>query len=346
MGFINEQLCAAVYCINLLASVQRRKNMERHFAASGITAEFLVGITPSSPLFQRWIHPTSNLVQRGIVKRCFCQPAIAASGRCDHRPRALRNSEIAISLSHRQAYVQCVERGQDLIMVCEDDIVFHARLEKILERLLTPFLQLLRDSGRPSIIFLGKPNNPGLAIEGLDAYRLEATAGLYSNYCYLINRAACEVLLQHFFPINRPEDSYKRFQIGTGHIRAWVVTPGLVGEQSAGMNMRAIYQRLSILPDAPAFAGQGKAGRDPVNDQAPHFPSGGRRAIRRRPLRRNRGMPLISTVSTAAAANAIDSRYLPPGHGSDLSTDATKEGGESPAPRRLIHYHRSLSTKN
>jgi hypothetical protein len=69
--------------------------------------------------------------------------------------------------------------------------------------------------------------------------------GVYSNYAYILNNAGAQVLKKNAFPINRPDDSYKRYLIAKNKLVAYQIVPSLVAELSSGVNSPAIYNRLS-----------------------------------------------------------------------------------------------------
>ena len=127
-----------------------------------------------------------------------------------------------------------------LAVVCEDDIIFHKDFMWQLQHLV---LAKLNDD-QPVVVFLGGHNdNPGLQLTQFSL--VPSPHGSYSNYGYVLNLAAARVLQANFWPITRPEDSYKRYLIAQGLLQAYQVKPSLVAELSSGVNLPAIYSRLS-----------------------------------------------------------------------------------------------------
>jgi len=231
-----------VFCINLTKSTDRRQAMEKEFDTAGLAGEFIKAVDRMKLDFK------SINYDKWLANRCYC------TDRCTvHRRRKLRPVEIAISLSHRKVYQKMIDENIQLALVCEDDIVFHRDFKETVNRLLAQVnlthvdkkcRELLDLTSEPVIVFFGgRSDNPGLKLANQTI--VPSTQGTYSNYCYLLNLAAARVLEDNFFPINRPEDSYKRYLIGLGLIKAYQVRPSLVGELSAGVNMPAKFNRLS-----------------------------------------------------------------------------------------------------
>jgi GR25 family glycosyltransferase involved in LPS biosynthesis len=144
-------------------------------------------------------------------------------------------------MSHLSAYKSVIEKNREesFTLICEDDIEFHPNFTKIITD-----INLEGDIERPIIVFLGGyPDNPGLSLSGQTVSK--SKKGSYSNYCYLINKKACEVLVNNFYPISRPDDSYKRWLINKGLIDCYQIRPSMVSELSAGVNNEPKFKRLS-----------------------------------------------------------------------------------------------------
>jgi GR25 family glycosyltransferase involved in LPS biosynthesis len=232
------------FCINLKKSVDRRRAVTAEFAKHAINATFIDAVGVDDPDFKS-VKSTANKMER----RCYCvnsnepsgSKATKSAGLCRHRARRLRPVEIAISLSHLKVYQTILAQELSSALVCEDDIILHKDFTATVTRLLTKidFTQ----QNQPIIVFLGAPDNPDLIKS--DQIIKSSKNGIYSNYCYIVNRSAAEILVKNFFPITRPEDSYKRFLINQGHIKCYQIVPSLVAELSTGINTDKVYQRLS-----------------------------------------------------------------------------------------------------
>lgn len=223
------------YCINLKTSQERRQQMIKEFERHHISFKFINAVEVGHKECQMVL---KTKTENRVKQRCYCRE------KCRHRARRLRPVEVAIALSHYNVYQDMIAHDYDLALVCEDDIVFHPRFNEIITDLFTSdkIDQLLSDT--PYIVFLGgRRDNPNL--ERTDQQLLRSKTGSYSNYCYLINYSATKKLVEDFFPIQRPEDSYKRYLINQESIKCYQMVPSLIGELSTGVNLRPIYSRLS-----------------------------------------------------------------------------------------------------
>jgi len=161
-------------------------------------------------------------------------------------------------------------------LVCEDDLTFAKNFCEIVNNKVPPEvwkhhayqsseedkdredLANAESGERPIIVFLGGANdNMGLAKTSVDQFKfIRMSRGIYSNYCYLINYEAAKFLSKKFYPIVRPEDSFKRYWISKGRLDCYRVSPSIIAELSAGTNMPAIYNRWSLGKIAPGSSGQ------------------------------------------------------------------------------------------
>ena len=224
-----------IFCINLPESKDRRTAITQEFQKHDMTNK-VVWISATRP--DDLSAYEKNNYDRKSGPRCYCL------NKCGHRYRKLRLVEVAIAISHRQVYQKIVDQDLDLVMVVEDDIVFHSEFNQILDRLLNKSIIANLLSEQPWIVFLGgRSNNPGL-IKNNQKIVVDQI-GSYSNYAYILNHAGAQLLLDNFFPIMRPEDGYKRYLIGAGQLNCYQVSPSLIGELSAGVNQPAKFTRLS-----------------------------------------------------------------------------------------------------
>jgi GR25 family glycosyltransferase involved in LPS biosynthesis len=247
-----QKILKRIYCINLPASVERRKAMEtmlKIFNKADDSSKypsiiFIKAISPNDKTFNN-IRTDAKKIDNGYIPRCYCFSG--DNSLCKkHAPRSLREVEIAISISHLQTYQLLLKNGDKLALICEDDIILLSNTVNILSKLLEPIKDDLF-SDKPIIIFCGgAKNNKGLKVTDPSQFMLKSSEnGVYSNYAYILNNAGAQVLKKNAFPINRPDDSYKRYLIAKNKLVAYQIVPSLVAELSSGVNSPAIYNRLS-----------------------------------------------------------------------------------------------------
>lgn len=259
-----------IYCINLESCKERKDHMKKEFSKNQFNATFINAIHPRhSEHRKKYINP--KFVDQGWNQpRCYCIQ------KCVHRQRKLRATEVAISLSHNNIYSNIVNNKYKWSMVCEDDLVFckgfcdivntmvpsevwkHHAYQITEEEKDREDLANAESGERPIIIFLGGANdNMRLEKTSVDLFKfIRMSRGIYSNYCYLINLEAARFFSRKFYPIVRPEDSFKRYWISKGRLDCYRISPSIIAELSAGTNMPAIYNRWSLGKVAPGFSGQ------------------------------------------------------------------------------------------
>ncbi|MEX0598510.1 MAG: glycosyltransferase family 25 protein [Candidatus Paceibacterota bacterium] len=270
-----------IYCINLQSCKERKDHMKKEFLKNNFNATFVNAIHPKHTEHKRK-YTNPNFVDQGWIQtRCYC-----TQQDCGHRPRKLRSTEVAISLSHNNIYMNIVNNNIKWSLVCEDDLIFANNFCNIVNSLVPPeiwnhqFYKLPDDpdtdnniiiqpesaSERPIIIFLGGArDNMGLEKTNVSQFKLKRMPnGVYSNYCYLINLEAAKFFSRKFYPITRPEDSFKRYWISKGRIDCYRVNPSIIAELSAGTNMPSIYNRWSLGKVAPGTAGEPSKEYKPV----------------------------------------------------------------------------------
>ena len=238
---INEYI-THIYCINLPNSKERRNAMTIIFDEMKIYPTFLRAISPMDRSFHKL--KKSGNVDTGWSPRCFCLDNNGSL--CNrHVARQLREVEIAISMSHLHVYEKIIKNNDIMALVCEDDIILMPNTMEILSEILNPLLPDLR-SDKPIIVFAGgAKNNPNLKISDPSNFTIKPSNGVYSNYAYILNKAAAIILKKYAYPISKPDDSYKRYLIGKKKITAYQIIPSIVAELSSGINARPIYNRLS-----------------------------------------------------------------------------------------------------
>lgn len=228
-----------IYCLNLESCIERKKSMKKEFKRHQMTAEFIQAIHPNHKEFRRRYFTKRYVDQEWNNVRCFC------TVECNHRWRKLRKTEVAISLSHLKVYESITKNRYQWSLVCEDDVIFHKKLDLLLTETIPE--NFWGEDTEPIIIFLGGgDDNPNLKkSDPADFQLIPLSNGTYSNYAYLINRQAAKVLKNNFFPITKPEDSYKRYIIAKELITSYRIFPSVVGELSSGINLEPQFHRLS-----------------------------------------------------------------------------------------------------
>lgn len=238
-----------IYCINLEASSDRKIHMKKEFQKHQMLGTFFNAIHPRHKEFKRRYFQPKWVDQGSNQARCFCTEA------CGHRVRKLRNTEVSISLSHYHIYDKIVRKEYHWTLVCEDDVIFNQNFSQIVTQVIGPdfWQEKGGPDGEPMIIFCGgAKDNPQMKIIALEKFKpIKMKNGCYSNYCYLINLNAAKLLRRKFFPINRPEDSFKRYWINRGRINCYKISPATIGELSSGTNFDSQFNRLSLFRAPP-----------------------------------------------------------------------------------------------
>jgi len=246
-----------IYCINLKESVRRRKHMLKEFDkltkwaknSNRPHVEFIEAISPGHTLYHKYMGMSGKIdTSFGEGPRCFCVDGGeegADRKKCMHRRRKMKATEIAICLSHYLVYQDIIKNNLQWAMVCEDDIRFSEGFSEMMDTVIgRGKIDDIWVSEEPVMICLGGRNQPGKLNGKFKMHRSQK--GIYSNYCYLINYPATKLLIEHFWPILRPEDSYKRWLSNQGLLISYVIKPSMIQELSAGINSeRPIFHRLS-----------------------------------------------------------------------------------------------------
>jgi GR25 family glycosyltransferase involved in LPS biosynthesis len=223
--------------------------------------KFIDAIRPGHAMFKKYISiPGKVDTGFGTEPRCFCVDEGeqgADRKKCMHRRRKMKATEIAICLSHYCVYQDMIKNNLQWAMICEDDIRFSEGFSEMMDVVIGSGkigggLDDIWVTGEPVMICLGGRNQPGEETRwkkkaGGGRFKMHRSQkAIYSNYCYLINYAAAELLVEHFWPIVRPEDSYKRWLSNQGLLVSYVIRPSMIQELSAGINSgRPIFHRLS-----------------------------------------------------------------------------------------------------
>ncbi len=235
-----------IYCINLETSKERKEHMKKEFKKHGMSSTFVRAI---HPIHREYTINYKNPRKVDISyhnKRCFCQKPQT----CIHEPRKIRPIEVAIALSHYYTYKKILKNRDKWALICEDDIKMIDNFMEVIGNVVSSDMW---ESDDTIIINLGGArDNYGLNKTEISLFTMDKLEnGSYSNYCYILNHNAIKVLIRNFYPIARPEDSYKRYLIGKKKIKCYRIKPSMVAEMSAGRNAHPIYHRLSQYKPPP-----------------------------------------------------------------------------------------------
>jgi len=236
----NVPMIDHIYCINLESCKDRKEHMKKEFKRNNFNANFVNAIHPGHSEHKKKYHNPKFTDQSWNTPRCYCV------NKCTHRARKLRTTEVAISLSHHHIYQKIVKNNDKWALVCEDDLIFIDNFCEIINKAVPKEIWNEYNT-RPIIIFLGARDNYHLKINQPENFEfVNLQNGTYSNYCYILNNSCAQHYIKKFFPISRPEDSFKRYWIGKNYIHSYKIKPSLVAELSAGTNMKSIYNRWSL----------------------------------------------------------------------------------------------------
>lgn len=250
-----------VYCINIKTSNERKNHMKKEFYNAGIDGKFIDAITPD-------MNEYNNIIKKGLVINKSKYLCTCVSEKCIHLSnntynlkkekngkikknekkrkkiikRKLRKNEIAICLSHLKVYKKIIDSNDSWALVCEDDISFIDNFLNIISNVID---KKIWNSKKPIIIYCGGNDNYGLYKHN-NINLIKTKKGINSNYCYLLNKKAAILLIDMFFPIDLPEDTYKIWMVRSGKIKAYKIRPSIVSEHSTGKNGKRKYNRLSI----------------------------------------------------------------------------------------------------
>jgi glycosyl transferase family 25 len=171
-----------VVLINLPRSVERRENMEQRLAALGLAYELFPAIDG-----------------RAEQPLLFQQVDVPAFQR--HVGRDVLPGEIGCYFSHITVWQQFVDSGEDVLLVLEDDVVFH---DDFVDALRTA----LRGRAHWDMLKLAKIRAKQPVCQGLlGPYRLNAYLGAATGFgAYLVQRETAQRLLPALLPITAPID--------------------------------------------------------------------------------------------------------------------------------------------
>lgn len=171
-----------VVLINLERSVQRRADMQARLAQLGLAHEWLAGVD-------------------GVLHQDALRPSVDVPAFCRNTGRDVLPGEIGCYHSHILAWQKLLDSPQEVLLVLEDDVVFHSDF--------LPAVRLaLAHQGQWDLLKLNCIRAKQPVRKGrIGPYVLNAHLGPFTGMgAYLIGRATIERLLPAMLPITRPID--------------------------------------------------------------------------------------------------------------------------------------------
>ncbi|MGH1355449.1 MAG: glycosyltransferase family 25 protein [Thalassovita sp.] len=177
-----SSLSVPVIVISLERAVERLKSFDSECANLGITYSVFTGVDGKAEY--------ETLLQKTDV-----------AGWKRHMGAPLSAGHLGCYASHVQLWSQIGEGADDIVLVCEDDVVFHDDFPKAVQA-------ALKASEHWDICRFAKIRAKGAITQGtVDGYRLNAYWGPFTgNACYLIKRDLAKRLARGFWPISRAHD--------------------------------------------------------------------------------------------------------------------------------------------
>ncbi len=171
-----------VLLINLPRSTDRRVRMEQRLAALGLAYEVLPAVDGRA----RW-----DELKNSVDLRAFQR----------HAGSDVLPGEIGCYHSHLQAWQRLLASDKDVLLVLEDDMVFH-------DDFLDALRMALRGREHWDMLKLAKIRAKQPICQGLlGPYRLNACIGAFTGFgAYLIQRETAQRLLPRLLPIRAPID--------------------------------------------------------------------------------------------------------------------------------------------
>jgi len=196
------ELLRGVICVSLPTDTARRENASRELAQFGVAAwEWQDGVFADSP-------EVIDVILAGKVR--FSPPCF----RCEKEDCTCENNfltfpQIAVSLAYRHLWERIVrnsEGGEDLFLVCEDDIAFTERAVEGAGAVAASIRNGALDRKVPLLVRLGWAL--GKDHSSREAFSLEANRVRMSNPCYLLNALMAKRLLESHTEIRHTVDVF------------------------------------------------------------------------------------------------------------------------------------------
>lgn len=171
-----------VLLINLPRSTDRRARMEQRLAALGLEYELLPAVDGRA----RWEELKTTVDLQAFQR---------------HAGSDVLPGEIGCYHSHLQAWQRLIASDRDVLLVLEDDMVFH-------DDFMDALRIALRGRAHWDMLKLAKIRAKQPVCQGLlGPYRLNACIGAFTGFgAYLIQRETAQRLLPQLLPIRAPID--------------------------------------------------------------------------------------------------------------------------------------------
>lgn len=200
-----------VLLINLPRSVDRRTRMERRLASMGLDYQIL----PAVDGRERW-----DDLRNSVDVKAFER----------HAGSDVLPGEIGCYHSHLQAWQRLIASDAQVLLVLEDDVVFHNDFVDALRI-------ALRGRAHWDMLKLAKIRAKQPVCQGLlGPYRLNACIGAFTGFgAYLIQRETAQRLLTQLLPIRAPIDRELE-QVHRYDIRHFSLEPFAAHPQDEGQS--------------------------------------------------------------------------------------------------------------
>lgn len=180
-----------LYC--LTCDPYRKAFMEKQFIKHNINYNFYDAVTIQSLInFKNIVSPIQDVEDRKFLE----------TFRNIKEPIQIRSSQVSISMGHYFITKKFIESDNDLLIVCEDDIVF---IDSNIDKIVRNYVEKENIIDKPFVIYGCTTTE---SRHKLNDNKLIKCGERYGNPCYIINKKFAHHLLTNFFPITTAYDDY------------------------------------------------------------------------------------------------------------------------------------------
>ena len=145
-------------------------------------------------------------------------------------PKRLSASEISISMGHYFITKKFIESDNDVLIFCEDDVVF---MDSDIKKTVSEYVERENILNKPFIIYGCIIRDSKEKGKVPDLHRLIKTGPGYGNPCYIINKKYARLILDNFSPITTAYDDYLRKLARNNGVLCYYTAPFLCYELSS-----------------------------------------------------------------------------------------------------------------